>query len=149
MGQTEFTGRLAEVSFDPGAGAIAFEGLLNGTISETGKGSVEQFDVTVYGDSAYTFLSDPLGPKGAPKCTVTITLQDSVNSKDDGKQTTIALNDTGTLLVDMAKGTANAQTWTHTDIELVRRETIIPFDAIATCVLTFEANELGAWDSPA
>lgn len=149
MAQVEFTGRLAEVSFDPGTGAITFEGLLNGTIDESGKGATEQLDVTVDSDSAYTYLSDPLGPKGAPKARVVITLQDSTQSVDDAKQTTIALNDSGTLIVDMAKGTATANTYTHTDIELVERVTVIPLDALSTCTLTFEANELGAWTGPA
>ena len=149
MAQTEFTGRLAEVTFDPGAGAITFEGLLNGTITETGKGAVEQLDVTVHTDSAYTFLADPLGPKGAPKATIVITLQDSTQTVDDSKQTTISLNDSGTLVVDMAKGTATANTYTHSAIELVSRVTEIPLDALATCTLTFEANSLGVWSGPA
>lgn len=149
MGQTEFTGRIAEVSFDPGAGAITLAGLLNGTISETGKGATEQLDVTVDSDSAYTFLADPLGPKGAPKARIVVTLQDSTQGVDDGNAPTIPLNDSGTLIVDMAKGTATANTYTHTDIELVERVTTIPRDALATCVLTFEANELGAWSGPA
>lgn len=63
MAQTEFTGRLAEVTFDPGAGAKTLLGLLNGTITETGKGAVEQLDATVVEDSAYTFLPDPLGQR--------------------------------------------------------------------------------------
>ncbi len=149
MAQVEFTGRLAEVSFDPGAGAKTFGGLLNGQITETGKGATEQLDVTVDSDSVYTYLADPLGPKGAPKARVVVTLQDSTQSVDDAKQTTITLNDSGTLIVDMAKGTANAQTYTHSTMELVERVTTIPLDAIATCVLTFEANELGVWSGPA
>lgn len=64
-------------------------------------------------------------------------------------QTTITLNDSGTLVVDMAKGTATANTYTHTAIELVSRVTEIPLDALATCTLTFEANSLGVWSGPA
>lgn len=149
MAQVEFTGRLAEVTFDPGAGAITFEGLLNGTINETGKGAVEQLDVTVDSDTKYTFLPDPLGPKSPPKATVTITLQDSVNAFADGKQTALAFNDSGTLVVDMAKGTATANTYTHTTMELIERVTRIPAVGLAECTLTFEANSLGAWTSPA
>lgn len=151
MAQVEFTGRLAEVSFDPGSdgGAITFAGLLNGAITETGKGATEQLDATVNSDTAYTFLSDPLGPKGTPKARVVITLQDSTQAVDDANHTTVPLNTSGTLIVDMAKGTATANTYTHIDIELVERVTTIPLDALATCVLTFEANELGAWTGPA
>jgi hypothetical protein len=149
MGQTEFTGRIAEVTFDPGTGAITFEGLLNGTITETGKGATENLDVTVCSDSTYTTLADPLGPKGNATARAVITLQDSVNAFGDSKQTSIAFNDSGTLVVDMAKGTSNANTYTHTSMELVERVTTIRLDALAECVLTFEANAVGAWDSPA
>lgn len=150
MAQTEFTGRIAEVSFDPGAGAITFEGLLNVAITDTGKTATEQLDVTVCSDSTYTTLADPLGPKGAPSARVVVTLQDSVNAFADSKQTSIALNDSGTLVVDMAKGTATANTYTHTAMELVERVTTIRLDALAECVLTFEsASAVGAWTSPA
>jgi hypothetical protein len=149
MAQTEFTGRIAEVSFDPGTGAIVFEGLLNGAIDEQGKGATEQLDATVASDSAYTTIPDPLGPKGAPSATVTITLQDSVNSYADSKQASVPLNDGGTLIVDMAKGTANANTYTHTDIQLTQRVTTIRLDGLAECVLTFEAPSLGTWTGPA
>jgi len=149
MAQTEFTGRLAEVTFDPGSGVLTLLGLLGGTINETGKNAAEQLDVTTDGDTAYTYLADPLGAKGAPKATVTIQLQDSTQGVDDAGAPTIPLNDTGTLVVDMAKGTTNANTYTHTAMQLVQRVTTIPLDKLATCELTFEANSLGAWTSPA
>ena len=146
MAQLEFTGRLAEVSFDPGAGAKVFGGLLNVAITDTGKTATEQLDVTVCADATYTTMADPLGPKGAPTARVVVTLQDSVNAFADGLQTAIAFNDTGTLLVDMAKGTATANTYTHTSMELVERVTTIRLDALAECVLTFEsASAVGAW----
>ena len=149
MAQLEFTGRLAEVSFDTGAGAKVFEGLLNVSINDTGKTATEQLDVTVCSDATYVTMADPLGPKGAPTARVVVTLQDSVNAFD-GKQTSIAFNDSGTLVVDMAKGTATANTYTHTAMELVERVTTIRLDALAECVLTFEsASAVGAWDSPA
>ena len=53
------------------------------------------------------------------------------------------------LVVDMAAGTANGNTYTHTAMELTQRVTKIPLDGIAECTLTFEANSAGAWDSPA
>jgi hypothetical protein len=149
MAQTEFTGRTAEVSFDPGAGAVVFGGLLNGKLNETGKGATEQIDVTTIEDSAYTNLADPLGPKGAPKATVTVVLQDSVNAYADTKQTALAFNDSGTLLIDFAKGTATANHWTHTSMQLVKRVTTIKLDGIAECELTFEAPSLGTWSGPA
>lgn len=150
MAQLEFTGRLAEVSFDPGAGAKVFGGLLNVAITDTGKTATEQLDVTVCSDATYVTMADPLGPKGAPTARVVVTLQDSVNAFADGLQTAIAFNDTGILLVDMAKGTATANTYTHTSMELVERVTTIRLDALAECVLTFEsASAVGAWTSPA
>ena len=150
MAQVEFTGRIAEVSFNPGAGAIVFDGLLNVAITDTGKTATEQLDVTVCADTTYKTLPDPLGPKGAPTARVVVTLQDSYNAFGDTKQTAIALNDSGTMLVDMAKGTATANTYTHTTMELVERVTTIRLDALAECVLTFEsASAVGAWTGPA
>lgn len=150
MAQLEFTGRLAEVSFDPGAGAKVFGGLLNVSINDTGKTATEQLDVTVCSDATYVTMADPLGPKGAATARVVVTLQDSVNAYADGLQTAIAFNDSGTLVVDMAKGTATANTYTHTAMELVERVTTIRLDALAECVLTFEsASAVGAWTSPA
>lgn len=150
MAQTEFTGRLAEVSFDPGGAAIVFDGLLNVSISDTGKSATEQIDVTVCGDATYTTMADPLGPKGAPTARVVVTLQDSYNSYGDGKQTTIAFNDVGTILVDMAKGTGTANHYTNDAMELVERVTTIRLDGLAECVLTFEsASKVGTWSGPA
>ena len=34
-------------------------------------------------------------------------------------------------------------------MELTSRTTEIPYDALATTTLVFEANGVGAWDSPA
>lgn len=145
MAQTEFTGKNAVVSF----GGVTFEGLLDGKLNEQGKGATEQIDATTNGDASYTTIPDPLGPKGAPKSTVTLTLQDSVNAFADNKQTKIGFNAPATLLLDMAAGTAYANTWTHTAMELVERVTKIPLDGPAECTLTFEANTLGTWSSPA
>lgn len=145
MPQTEFTGKNTTISFDPGNGVVTLDGVLDGTINETGKGAVEQLDVTVYGDTTYTFINDPLGPKGAPKATVTVTLQDSKTSWTDNEAAKIPLNDPGTLTIVMAQGTSNANKYTHTAIELTKRVTTIPFDGLATLTLTFEANSLGTW----
>ncbi len=144
MAQTEFTGKNATVSYD----GKTFEGLLNGTVKQDGKGPTEQLPATVNGDAGYTTIPDPLGPKGAPKASVKITLQDSLNAYADDKQSKVAFNTPATLIVDMAAGTANANTYTHTAMELTQRVTKIVNKGLAECELTFEANVLGAWTSP-
>jgi len=145
MAQTEFTGQNMTVTF----GGVALEGVKSVKVPRQGKGAVEQLDATTNTDATYTTIPDPLGPKGAPKETVTVVLQDSVNAYGDNKQTKIAFNAAATLVVDMAAGTANGNTYTHTAMELTQRVTKIPLDGIAECTLTFEANSAGAWDSPA
>ena len=68
--QTEFTGKDMTVSV---AGGTTLDGVTKVTINEDGGPDVEQLDATVSGDSVYTYLADPLGSKGNPKATVTIT----------------------------------------------------------------------------
>jgi len=144
MAQTEFTGK----SMTWGWNSVPSVGLTKVDISENDGPDAEQLDTTVYGDTAYTFISDPLGSKGDDKATVTVTTWASTASYADVKDTKHAFNVPQTGIFDAAT-TANANMYTHTSLELVNRRTEIPFDAYATCVLSFEANALGAWTSPA
>jgi len=151
MAQTEFTGRLMELLWDTEANLVTFAGLTRVEINESDGPDAEQLDVTVAGDGAYTWLTDPLGSKGDDKTTVTATIWASTIAMDDitiaGSH--IAFNAADQLVLDMAKGTATANTYTHLTMQLTKRVTEIPFDAYATQTLTFEANALGAWTSPA
>ena len=84
MAQVEFTGKDMTVSV---AGGTTLDGVTKVTINEDGGPDVEQLDATVSGDSVYTYLADPLGSKGNPKATVTITVQDSTVRYTDNKAT--------------------------------------------------------------
>ena len=145
MSQTEFTGKAMSFTWN----SKTLGGVTKVDINEQNAPVAEPLDVTASGDTAYTELADPLGAKGTDKCKVTITLQDSTASYADALQTKFAFNSAQAATFDMAVGTANANTWTHSGLELTERTTEIPFDGFATCTLVFEANSLGTWDSPA
>lgn len=145
MAQTEYTGKLMEVTH----GTYTLEALTKVELNEEDGPEAEQLDVTVYGDSSYTFLADPLGAKGNDKATLTATCWASTASYADSKASKIPLDTEAETVFDTAKGTATANTYTHTTLRLTNRRTEIPFDGFATHVLTFEANALGTWTGPA
>ena len=144
MAQTEYTGRLMEVIY----GAYTLEGLTKVELTSEDGPDAEQLDVTVYSDSTYTFLTDPLGSKGDDKSTLVATCWASTASFADSKATKIPLNTESLTTFDMAKNTASANTWSLATLQLTGRVTEIAYDAYATVALTFEANALGTWDSP-
>ena len=149
MAQTEYTGRTMTFAF----GAVTSEGLTKVDITENDGPDAEQLDVTVFGDLTYTFITDPLGSKGMNKATIVATHWASLNSFADSKSTSIAFNTAAVAIFDSAT-TATANLYTHgiapnETLELVNRRTEIPFDAYATCTLTFEGNALGVWTGPA
>lgn len=148
MSQTEYTGRIMEFIWDTGGTPMTLAGLRRAEIDENDGPDAEQLDVTVSGDTTYTFITDPLGAKGDDKTTVTIELQDSTQAVDDSLQTTIAFNTEAAAELDTAKGTTNANHWTHSTLQLTKRVTKIMWNEFATCTLTFEANALGTWGSP-
>jgi hypothetical protein len=141
MSQTEFTGKDMTLTV---ATSIVLEGITKVTINEDGGPEVEQLDATVSGDSTYTYIADPLGSKGAPKATLTVTLQDSSVSYADNKATKLAA--AGGSVAFAAGGTANDNEWAHAGMTLSKRTTKITWGSpIATCELTYEANSLGTW----
>ena len=144
MAQTEFTGQLMTWGWN----SVPSVGLTKVEIVENDGPDPEQLDTTVYGDLVYTFIPDPLGAKGDDKATVTVTHWASTASYADLQNTKHAFNVPQTGIFDSSTA-ANANMYTHTTLELTGRRTEIPFDAYATCVLTYEANALGAWTSPA
>lgn len=144
MSQLEFTGKDMTFTWN----SVAFEGITRVVVDEQDGPDAEQLDVTVYGDTTYQWLTDPLGSKGDDKATVTVTCWASTASFADNKNTKHAFNSAQTGVFDMS-ATTNANAYTHTTLQLTRRRTVIPFDGYATCEMTFEANALGAWDSPA
>jgi hypothetical protein len=164
MSQTEYTGKDMAFTWDADASygtqvKKELAGLLSVTISDENGPAPERIDVSVASDSCYTFLTDPLGSKGGDKCSVTVVLQDSNESVDDALQTTIPFNtDPNSLTAtsvtkqdvsfETAAGTTTSNQWDHSAVILTSRVTEIPFNAYATCTLTFEANSVGAWSSP-
>lgn len=146
MAQTEFTGQKMEVIH----GTYTLEALTKVALTEADGPDAEQLDVTVSGDTTYVKISDPLGAKGADKTTLVATCWASTKSYADSKATKIPLNTpAASTTFDMAKGVANANTLTHTSLQLTKRVTKIPWNGFATTELTFEANALGTWSSPA
>ena len=145
MAQTEFTGKAMTFTWN----SVACTGVQRVEINEQNGPAPETLDVTASGDTVYTFLTDPLGPKGSDKVTVTVSGQDSTASTTDNTMKDFAFNSAQAATFDMATATGTANTWTHSALELVSRTTEIPFDAYATYTLVFEANSLGTWDSPA
>jgi hypothetical protein len=145
VGQVEFTGKDMTLTV---ATSVVLEGITKVTINEDGGPDVEQLDATVSGDSAYTFIADPLGSKGAPKATLTVTLQDSSVSYADNKATKLAA--AGGSVTFAAAQVANDNSWAHTAMTLSKRTTKITWGSpIATCELVYEANTLGTWGDKA
>lgn len=145
MSQTEFTGKAMTVSV---AGGTTLEGVTKVAINEDGGPDIEQLDVTVNGDTTYTYIPDPLGSKGNPKATLTITVQDSAVSYADNKAT--KLLPAGGAVVFAAGVTTNDNTWSHGGMTLTKRTHKITWASpIATCELVYEANSLGTWGSVA
>jgi len=144
MAQTEFQGNTYTVVH----GAFTLEGILDVKLVQTGGPEPEQLDVTVYGDAAYTYIPDALGPKGEGKVKLTVIVQASTAAYADSKATKIPMNTPAATVWAMQPGTANTNEFTDT-LELTERTTEIMYDALATTTLVFEANGVGAWDSPA
>lgn len=144
MSQTEITG----VTYTVVHGTFALEGILDVKLTQTGGPEVEQLDVTVFGDDHYEFIPHPLGAKGAPKVKLTVVVQSSWNSFNDLQATAIPFNTDALTTWCMQPGTANTNTFVDT-MQLTERTTEIPFAALATTTLVFEANGTGAWSSPA
>lgn len=145
MAQVEFTGKDMTVSV---AAGTTLDGVTKVTINEDGGPNVEQLDATVSGDSVYTYLADPLGSKGNPKATVTITVQDSTVSYTDNKATKLLA--AGGALVFAVSTTTDDNTYSHAGMVLTKRTHKITWGSpIATCVLVYEANTLGTWASVA
>lgn len=145
MAHQEFVGTTYTVVH----GTYTLEGVLSVKISQVGGPEPEQLPATGSGDTVYTYFPDPLGPKGQAKTTLTVLCHASLNAFVDNKATKIPLNTAASTVVAWQPATSNANEFTHTTLQLIKRVTKIPFDALATTELTFSANGAGTWDSPA
>jgi hypothetical protein len=144
MAQTEYTG----ITYTVVHGTYTLEGILDVKLTQTGGPEVEDVDVTVWGDSAYTFIPHPLGAKGGAKVKLTVIVQASTAAYADSKATKIPFNTDAATVWATQPGTANTNEFTDS-MQLTERTTEIPFTGLATTTLVFEANGTGAWDSPA
>ena len=144
MTHTPFTGKNMTFTFD----SVKLEKVKKVDLTETGGPDAEQMETTAAPDTERQFIADPLGSKGRPTASIAVSTWASLHSYGDGKGSAIALNDPATAVFDQALGTANANTYTHSALELTARTTEGAWDEFATQDLTFEANGLGAWTAP-
>lgn len=145
MAQVEYAGLNQTFTWN----SVALDGVRKVTVLEDDGASVEQLDVTVCTDSAYTYLADPLGAKGAPKVTVTVELQDSTASYADNKNAKLAFNSKQAAVWATQPATGTANQYDHAALELTSRTTEIFWDQYAVCTLVFEGTALGTWSGPA
>lgn len=145
MPQNEFTGKNMTFTWN----SVTFDGITKVTVNENDGPDAEQIDVTVSGDTTYTYITDPLGSKGDDKTTVTVEMWASTASYADNKNTKHAFNSAATGVFEQDSSVANGNVYTNTALELTSRSTKIPYDGYATCTLVFEANQLGSWTAPA
>jgi hypothetical protein len=144
MTQTAFVGTTYTVVH----GTYTLEGITDVKLTQKGGPAPESKETTAADLSAYTYIPDPLGVKGAGTVSLTVTCWDSSASYGDSKCSKIPFNTAASTVWAMQPGTTNANEWTHTTLELTQRVTTIPFDGLATVALTFEGNGVGTWDSP-
>ncbi len=139
MAFTVYTGKAMTFSWD----SHSLTGLTKVAIEDAGKPNVEQLDKTTAASSAYEFLADPLGAKGADHATIVVTCYDSTVGITDTQGCHFTLG--AAAAVAFASGVAGDDKYTHAAMYLQKRVTTVPHDALATIELTFEANSLGTW----
>ena len=141
MALTAFTGK--NMTF------TGLEGITDIALDSSDGPDAAQIEKSTGDSGGYEYLTDPLGAQGSDSVKVTVTCFASSASYADNKASKVAFNSPGSVTFDMAAGTTNANTWTHTALELTKRTTRIPYDNLATVVMEYGANSLGTWDSPA
>lgn len=142
MAHEEYTGKSAGTTITL-AGASIPTGWRQIVITEKGGPATEQLDITTAGDSAYTFMDDPLGSKGQASCTVQMSGFLSVTDFTDNGLTSKAIDSTGAVVV--IKKTAE-DTFTATGAIFRSFETEAPFAGVVPYTATFALDSsAGAW----
>lgn len=100
MAHEEYTGKSAGTSVTL-AGA-ALNGWRQITITEKGRPAAEQLDITTAGDTAYQYMTNPLGAKGTPSVEVQVEGLQSVTDHKDGGLLSKAMDSTATVVVKKA-----------------------------------------------
>ena len=143
MAFTPYTGKQygATVTFN----SLPILGWQEIVIKEDGKPLADQQDITTAASSAFAYQADPLGGKGTPKTTVTVSglLARTDFSGADGI-TDFALNSTYNLIVRKGTG-AGKDTFTESMTLIDRSDNHAHAGKFVDYSLTFEANSAIAW----
>lgn len=144
MAHEEYTGKSAGTAITYGGASIP-TGWHMITITENGKPRPGQIDKTHAGDSAYSFMDDPLGGEGQANCTVEVEGFMSETDHQDSGILASTFDDTGDVIVTTKalgdKFTATGATWNGLDVGA-------GFADVQPYKLTFTlASSAGAWST--
>jgi len=142
MAHEEYTGKSAGTAVTLGGASIP-TGWRQIVITEKGGPAPEQLDVTTAGDTAYGYMADPLGSKGAASCTVAISGFLSVTDKHDSGVLSKALDSTGDLIVVKKVG---EDTFTAAGAVFRSFQTEYPFAGVVPYTATYALDaSAGVW----
>ena len=142
MAHEEYTGKSGGTTITFAAASIP-TGWRKITITETGGPAPDQLDTTTAGDAAYSYMTDPLGSKGAVSCTVQVEGFLSVTDYNDIGITKSAIDSTGEVII--IKKTAE-DTWTQAAMIFRSFNTEAPFAGVVPYTATFaHDSSAGAW----
>lgn len=145
MAHTVYTGKSGPVSITF-AGSNIPTGWRRITITENGKPAAEQLDITKAGDSAYTYMDDPLGGKGQASCTVEVEGFLSVTDYHDTGILTKAIDSTGNVVVQ--KGSTGSDKFTLTSAIFRSFQTGTPVTNVVPYTATFAHDgSSGTWST--
>jgi hypothetical protein len=112
-------------------------------IQEDGKPQTGTIDTTDADSTAYEFVPDPLGGKGTPKTTVTISGNLSKQDYADSGLTSWTAGATGTLIFRKGAGAGKDEFTLAAEFKGLQARH--PHAEVVGYTLRFEANAAGAW----
>lgn len=145
MAHSPHTGKSMTISF--GAGLTAFPGVTRIVISERAAPLPEELDNTKAGDSTYSTMPDPLGGKGAPLTSITISGLASLSDYGDSGIFAETLNATEDTVVMPTGNTATNNKFSATQMELVGVTRTDDIRERAVYTATLELEGTGAWEA--
>ncbi len=142
MAHEEYTGKSGGSLITLGGASIP-TGWRQIVITERGGPAKAQLDVTTAGDSAYTYMDDPLGSQGAKSVTVQVEGLLSVTDHKDTGMLSKSLDSTGVLIVKKA---TDGDWLTLTGAIFRSHETEATFGGLTPYTLTFALDSSsGVW----
>jgi hypothetical protein len=142
MAHEEYTAKSATSSLTLG-GADVLTGCRQVTITERGKPAAAKIDITTAGDSAYSYMTDPLGAQGTASCEIVVEGFLSVTDHQDSGILSKAIDSTGTVIVKKA---ADGDWFTATSAIFRSFETEAPFAGVVPFTATFALDSSsGVW----